>query len=100
MNLSKFLISSINNQLMNFTAKLDKENSTRYQRIIIKDLHNNELVLFATNSKLISISFENELTNNTVELTNFVQADDWSQLLKVIFETVKEYNSQNAINPN
>lgn len=100
MDLPQFLIGSINDQLVNFTAKLDKENSTKYYRIIVKDLHNNELILLTTNDKLISISFENELTNNSVELTNFVQADDWSQLLKVIFETVREYNSQNAINPN
>lgn len=100
MGLPQFLIDSINDQLINFTAKLDKENSARYQRIIIKDLHNNELILLTTNDKLISISFENELTNNSVELTNFVQAGDWSQLLKVIFEAVREYNSQNAINPN
>lgn len=100
MTLSQFLIGSINGQLINFTAKLDKDNSNNYQRVIVKDLHNNELILLTTNDKLISISFENELTNNTVELTNFVQAGDWSQLLKVIFETVQEYNSQNAINPN
>ena len=100
MNLSKFLISSINDQLINFTAKLDKENSSRYQRIIVKDLHNNELILLTTNDTLTSINFENELTSNSVELTSFVQAGDWSQLLKVIFETVREYNSQNAINPN
>lgn len=100
MNLPQFLIESINGQLINFTAKLDKENSSRYQRIIVKDLHNNELILFTTNNKLISINFENELTANSVELTNFVQAGDWGQLLKVIFETVREYNSQNAINPN
>lgn len=100
MNLSKFLISSINDQLINFTAKLDKEHSTKYQRIIVKDRHNNELILLTTNKKLVSISFENELTSNSVELTSFVQAGDWSQLLKVIFETVREYKSQNAINPN
>lgn len=98
MNLSKFLISFINDQLINFTAKLDKENSSRYQRIIVKDLHNNELILLTTNDTLTSINFKNELTNNSVELTSFVQAGDWSQLLKVIFETVREYNSQNAIN--
>lgn len=100
MNLPQFLIESINGQLINFNAKLDKENSNNYQRIIVKDLHNNELILITNNDKLISISFENELTNNSVELTSFVQAGDWSQLLKVIFETVREYNSQNAINPN
>ena len=100
MNLSKFLISSINDQLINFTAKLDKEHSTKYQRIIVKDRHNNELILLTTNKKLVSISFENELTSNSVELTSFVQAGDWSQLLKVIFETVREYKSKNAINPN
>lgn len=100
MNLPQFLIGSINDQLINFTAKLDEENSDSYQRIIVKDLHNNELILFTNNDKLISINFENELTNNSVELTSFVQAGDWSQLLKVIFETVKEYNSQNTINPN
>lgn len=100
MNLPQFLIGSINSQLINFNAKLDKENSNNYQRIIVKDLHNNELILLTTNNKLISINFENELTANSVELTNFVQAGDWSQLLKVIFETVREYNSQNAINPN
>lgn len=99
MTLSQFLIGSIDGQLINFNAKLDKENSNNYQRIIVKDLHNNELILLTTNDKLISISFENELTNNSVELTSFIQAGDWSQLLKVIFETVREYNSQNAINP-
>lgn len=93
MNLSQFLMSSINSELINFTAKLDEENSHQYQRIIVKDLHNNELILLTNNDKLISISFENELTNNSVELTSFVQAGDWSQLLKVIFETVQEYNS-------
>lgn len=98
MNLPQFLIGSINDQLINFTAKLDEENSDSYQRIIVKDLHSNELILLTTSNKLISINFENELTNNSVELTSFVQAGDWSQLLKVIFETVKEYNSQNAIN--
>lgn len=100
MNLPQFLIGSINNQLINFNAKLDEENSDSYQRIIVKDLHNNELILFTNNDKLISINFENELTNNSVELTSFVQAGDWSQLLKVIFETVREYNSRNVINPN
>lgn len=100
MNLPQFLIGSINSQLINFNAKLDKENSNNYQRIIVKDLYNNELILLTNNDMLISIGFENELTNNTVELTNFVQAGDWSQLLKVIFETVRKYNSQNAINPN
>lgn len=100
MNLPQFLIESINDQLINFNAKLDGENSYKYQRIIVKDLHGNELILLTTSNKLISINFENELTNNSVELTSFVQAGDWSQLLKVIFETVKEYNSQNAINPN
>ena len=100
MTLSQFLIGSINGQLVNFTAKIDDKNSNQYQRIIVKDLHNNELILLATNDKLISINFENELTNNSIELTNFVQAGDWSQLLKVIFETVREYKSQNAINPN
>lgn len=93
MNLSQFLMGSINSELINFTAKLDEENSHQYQRIIVKDLHNNELILLTNNDKLISISFENELTNNSVELTSFVQAGDWSQLLKVIFETVQEYNS-------
>lgn len=100
MNLPQFLIGSINNQLINFNAKLDEENSDSYQRIIVKDLHNNELILFTNNDKLISINFENELTNNSVELTSFVQAGDWSQLLKVIFETVQEYNSRKVINPN
>lgn len=100
MNLSQFLISSINGQLVNFTAKIDNKNSNKYQRIIVKDQHNNELILLANNNKLISISFENELTNNSVELTSFIQAGDWSQLLKVIFKTVQEYSSQNAINPN
>lgn len=100
MNLSQFLMGSINSELINFIAKLDKENSHQYQRIIVKDLHNNELILLTNNDKLISINFENELTNNSVELTSFVQAGDWSQLLKVIFETVQEYNSQNAINSN
>lgn len=100
MNLPQFLIGSINNQLVNFTAKLDEENSDKYQRIIVNDRHNNELILLTTNDNLISINFENELTTNSVELTNFIQAGDWSQLLKVIFETVREYNSQTTINPN
>lgn len=100
MALSQFLISSINGQLINFTAKIDDKNSNKYQRIIVKDRHNNELILLANNNTLISISFENELTNNSVELTSFIQAGDWSQLLKVIFKTVQEYSSQNAINPN
>lgn len=44
MNLPQFLIGSINDQLINFTAKLDEENSDSHQRIIVKDLHNNELI--------------------------------------------------------
>ena len=35
MNLPQFLIESINDQLINFNAKLDGENSYKYQRIIM-----------------------------------------------------------------